>query len=171
MTKPICYVMVGLPAIGKSTFVEEIIRDNPTAFLYSTDTALEKIASQLNMTYDEVFGVHFKNAQKEIDAGLVEAIKSKLDIVWDQTNLGLKKRKTIINRMRQSGYDIWGIVFMPPNTQEDKDAWNTRLNNRPGKNIPGYVLANMQKSYVLPEASEGFDKIFYADMYGKIIEN
>lgn len=38
-----CYVMVGLPATGKSTVAEAMLDVNPFAFVYSTDVYYSSI--------------------------------------------------------------------------------------------------------------------------------
>ena len=169
MTKPICHVMVGLPGIGKSTFVEDL-KSSGAVFIYSTDNAIEDIAKLSNKTYDEVFKDNINGVQKIINDDLDVAVKNKVDIIWDQTNLGIKKRKKIINRMKHSGYDVYCICFVQPKEQNDKAEWKSRLANRIGKTIPYNVLKNMEKSFILPTKDEGFDRINYYNIRGEEIE-
>jgi len=171
MTKPICTVMVGLPAMGKSTLVDEMCKMDPDVFVYSTDAILERIAEQLGKTYNEVFEDHIKSAQTEADIWLAEAIKHKLNIIWDQTNLGVGKRRKIINRMKQAGYEVSCCCIVPPEAGhfDDLKVWKRRLQNRPGKTIPDHVLSNMWESYVEPSLAEGFDDIIYYNMHGALI--
>lgn len=49
-----CYVLVGLPASGKSTIVKEMC-DTIDAAIYSTDAIIEQIAFSAGKTYDQVF--------------------------------------------------------------------------------------------------------------------
>ena len=163
-----CYVMVGLPAMGKSTRVTEMCKMDPDVFVYSTDAILERIAEQLGKTYDNVFEDHIKSAQTEADIWLAEAIKHKLNIIWDQTNLGAGKRRKIINRMKQAGYQVRCECIVPPEVGhfDDLKVWKQRLQNRPGKTIPDHVLTNMWGSYVEPTDDEGFDNITFYNMYG-----
>lgn len=170
MANSICYVMVGLPASGKSTRVDEMAEMNPDVFVYSTDNIIERIAEQLGKIYDDVFEKHIKSAQTEADIWLAEAIKNRLDIVFDQTNLGAGKRKRIINRMKQAGYKIECECYLPPETVEDIAEWDRRLHNRPGKTISDHIIENMVKTFVVPTLDEGFDKITFIDIYGKIVD-
>jgi len=173
MSKPICTVMVGLPASGKSTLVtskEQLYEkiDLPL-FVYSTDNILERTANQLGKTYNDVFEKHIKSAQTEADIGLAEAIKNGVDIVWDQTNLTVKKRRSIIDRMRRAGYAVDCECFAAPKLVDDVAEWNQRLHNRPGKTIPEHIIANMVKTYVVPTVDEGFECINYYNIYGDIL--
>jgi len=171
MSKPICTVMVGLPAMGKSTRVTKMNEMDPDLFVYSTDNILERTAEQLGKTYNDVFEDHIKAAQTEADICLDEAIKHRLDIVLDQTNLGVGKRRKIINRMKQAGYDVGCECIIPPEPGhfDDLKVWKLRLQNRPGKTIPDHVISNMAESYVEPTVNEGFDRITYYNMYGDLL--
>ena len=175
MSKPICTVMVGLPAMGKSTLVEgerAIYKgiDFPV-FVYSTDDLLEAAAKDLGSTYDEVFETMIKSVTEAANASLDVAVKKRQDIIWDQTNLGAKKRAKIINRMRQAGYQVRCDCIVPPEPGhfDDLKVWKRRLENRPGKTIPQHVLSNMWESYAEPTVDEGFDMITYYNMHGALI--
>jgi len=163
--------MVGLPAMGKSTRVTKMNEMDPDLVVYSTDNILERTAEQLGKTYNDVFEDHIKAAQTEADIWLAEAVKHRLDIVWDQTNLGVKKRAKIINRMCQAGYEVRCDCIVPPEAGhlDDLKVWKQRLENRPGKVIPNYVISNMWKSYVEPSVDEGFDMITFFNMHGALI--
>lgn len=166
-----CYVMVGLPGLGKSTEVEKMVKMDPDAYVYSTDNILEHTAEQLGKTYDEVFADHIKSAQTEADIWLADAMKNGQDIIWDQTNTGVKKRKRIIDKMKRAGYEVECICICPPEAGHLSDLkdWKWRLQNRPGKTIPDHVMKSMFDSYVEPNTSEGFKKVTYYSMYGHLL--
>ena len=175
MSKPICTVMVGLPAMGKSTLVtfEELLYEkiDLPLFIYSTDNILERIANQLGKTYNDVFEKHIKSATTEADIDLAYAIKERQDIIWDQTNLGVGKRRKIINRMKQAGYQVRCMCIVPPEEGHISDLkdWKHRLANRPGKTIPDDIINRMYRDYVQPTIDEGFDMINYYTMHGALI--
>lgn len=169
MSQPICTVMVGLPAMGKST----LIRGLPCwpAFVYSTDKFIEDVASRFDITYDEAFEDNIKAATVSMNALLDDAIKERKDVVFDQTNLGVGKRRKIINRMKQAGYQVRCDCIVPPEEGHFSDLkdWKYRLANRPGKTIPDEVLSNMYKSFVMPTIEEGFDMITFYNMHGALL--
>ena len=175
MSEPVCTVMVGLPATGKSTLVifQELLYEKieQPLFVYSTDTILERIADQLGKTYNDVFERHIKSATAEADIDLAYAIKERQDIIWDQTNLGVGKRRKIINRMKQAGYQVRCDCIVPPEEGHFSDLkdWKYRLQNRPGKTIPDEVISNMMKNFVMPTIDEGFDMITFYTMHGALI--
>lgn len=175
MSEPICTVMVGLPGLGKSTIanfclgVYDLIE--MPVFVYSTDDILERIAQQLGKTYNDVFEKHIKSATAEADIDLAYAIKEQKDIIWDQTNLGVGKRRKIINRMKQDGYQVRCECIMPPEAGwiDDQKMWDNRLRNRPGKTIPQNILTNMIESFTVPSVDEGFDMITFYNMHGDLL--
>jgi hypothetical protein len=94
-----------------------------------------------------------------------------VDVVWDQTNLGMGKRRNIINRMKQAGYQVHCVCIVPPEEGHFSDLkdWKYRLRNRPGKMIPNEVLVNMYRSFVMPAIEEGFDMITLYSMLGALL--
>lgn len=175
MSRPTCTVMVGLPGLGKSTLVESHRRVygsiDMDLFVYSTDNIIERIAEQLGKTYDDVFERHIKSATAEADIDLAEAIKNRQDIICDQTNLGAGKRRKIINRMKQAGYQVCCEYIVPPEAGwlDAQKAWKHRLEGRPGKTIPQHVLSNMIESFVEPTTDEGFDMVTFYSMDGALL--
>ena len=175
MSEPICYVMVGLPATGKSTIVDFQRKVYKTIhqdlFVYSTDRYIEDAARHFGKTYNEMFEDNIKGATAAMEQLLSEAIEKGSDIIWDQTNLGMKKRSKIINRMKQAGYQVRCECITPPEPAHisDQKDWKYRLENRPGKNIPNHIMANMIESYAIPTIDEGFDMITFYNMHGALL--
>ena len=170
MSKPICTVMVGLPATGKSTRVDALATMNPNVFVYSTDSLLEEWAAEEGKTYDEVFSELISDATGAMNSALDVAVRERLDIVWDQTNLGAKKRAKIIRRMRQAGYTVECECVLFPQGDSQQEDWQHRLASRPGKTIPANIVESMMDSFVMPAVEEGFDSVYYFDMYGNLID-
>jgi tRNA uridine 5-carbamoylmethylation protein Kti12 len=162
--------MVGLPASGKSTRVRELLAVNPDVFVYSTDNLIEDWAAGQGWTYNFAFAKYIDKATSEMNRMLDTAIRERMDIIWDQTNLGAKKRTKIINRMRNAGYRVECECIRPPMTDAiEVDEWMKRLVNRPGKTISDSVMSSMMDSYVKPTDDEGFDVVRCYDMYGNCV--
>lgn len=167
MSKPTCTVMVGLPALGKSTLINTMY--TPDTWIYSTDMFIDAVAEDNGITYDDAFLSNIKAATEFNERKLETMTQLQKDIIWDQTNLGYKKRVAIVNRMKNKGYQVRCICITPPKTEADIVEWKRRLANREGKTIPHHVLANMMESYLQPSTNEGFDMITFYDMYGALI--
>jgi predicted ABC-type ATPase len=162
--------MVGLPATGKSTRVDALATMNPDVFVYSTDSLLEEWAAEEGKTYDEVFSELISDATGAMNSALDVAVRERLDIIWDQTNLGAKKRAKIINRMRQAGYTVECECVLFPQGDSQQEDWHYRLASRTGKTIPANIVESMMDSFVMPTVEEGFDSVHYFDMYGNLID-
>lgn len=170
MSQPICDMMIGLPALGKSTIIKGMYRTEDT-WIYSTDMYIDAVAEDNGITYSEAFESNIKAATEFNERKLTTMIELRKDIIWDQTNLGVGKRRKIINRMKQAGYQVRGHCILPPEPGwfDDQKSWSYRLLNRPGKIIPQHVLSNMIESFVEPTIDEGFDEISFYNMYGFLI--
>lgn len=171
MSQPICYVMVGLPATGKSTRVGALTATNPHVFVYSTDALLEEWAAEEGKTYNEVFNDLIGEATGAMNHALEVAIRERLDIIWDQTNLSAKKRAKIINRMRNAKYTVECECLVFPQGDSQWEDWQHRLKSRRGKTIPDSVIESMMDSFVMPTVDEGFDAVRCYDMYGNNINS
>jgi predicted kinase len=167
---PTCTVMVGLPALGKSTFIKKLKTDD--VWIYSTDMYIDAVAEDNGITYSEAFASNIDAATKFNEQKLKTMINLGRDVIWDQTNLGVGKRRKIINRMRAAGYTVNCVCLLPPEAGHfsDQKAWKRRLDGREGKTIPTHVLANMLESFVVPTLDEGFDRVRYYSMYGVEID-
>lgn len=169
MTRPLCTVMVGLPGLGKSTIIHSMVDEN--TWIYSTDMYIEAVAEDNGITYNEAFESNIDAATKFNQQKLETMIGLQKDIIWDQTNLGRGKRRKIINRMKQAGYDVeCAYIKAPEATQiDDQKEWARRLKNREGKTIPAHVISNMIESLVEPIIDEGFGQITCYNMYGALL--
>lgn len=171
--KPTCYVMVGVPATGKSTHIQKMVQMDPDLFVYSTDNFIDRVATEEGKTYSEVFADTIDEATKTMNSWLDTTIRERGNIAWDQTNLGVKKRAKIVRRLRNAGYNVEAIVFMHPDPVDTVGIyeWRERLEGRPGKIIPEHVLENMIERFEMPSYNEGFEKITVYNMYGVEIKN
>ena len=149
---PKLYMLIGVPASGKSTWREQFFETN-RAMIISTDDTLEDIAATQNKTYNDVFKDNIKFANKLMDIHMRVALESDMDIVWDQTNLTVKSRKGKLDKVPEH-YEKIAVVFLTPEDAE----WQRRL-DRPGKSIPQNILLGMRDSMQFPDPEEGFDRI------------
>lgn len=160
MSYKVLYVMVGIPGSGKSTYVNVIKMNMPDAVVLSTDDYLEEKAVELGSTYAEVFDTHYKEAEKNIHVQLKDAVKKGLPVIWDQTNLRIKKRKTILSYFPDD-YKTIGVFV---NTSLDVAI--ARAESRAiatGKVIPKGVIVSMYNGKEAFAEDEGFDVTYIID--------
>ena len=145
------YMMVGIPGSGKSTYIKNELNSNNFSIV-SSDDYIQKKADVEGITYNEAFPKYVKEASKNLDVSLYDAVAASKDIIWDQTNLFSSKRIEKLKKL-PSYYKKIAVVFPIP---EDLEK---RLNSRPGKNIPDKILKSMINNFEDPTLSEGFDEI------------
>lgn len=153
-------VMIGLPGSGKDYWIDQFIAANPNQkwYIASSDAIIDAIAAEQGKTYSEVFDSVSKSAIKRMEREVAEAIARKENVIWNQTNMGMSKRKTILSKFPDT-YTKTAVVVT-----SDPDVHNTRLHNRAvssGKHIPNHVINNMRDNYVEPTLEEGFDEIIH----------
>ena len=153
---PTCYMLIGMPGTGKSTWVGHFYEKEQHPVIISSDYFIERFAHLCGMTYNEAFShvARKKIAEKLIRKRLKKAVQEGRDVIWDQTNLTIKSRKTKMSML--PGYKFEALVFEKPS----QDIWERNL-DRPGKTIPKRVLDQMERSYQTPTAAEGFVRIYY----------
>ena len=144
---PKLYMLIGVPASGKSTWRAEHAGD---AAVISTDDIIEQTAAASGRTYNEAFKENIKFATEIANARAKHAFATGEDVVHDQTNLTVKSRKSKL-AMVPEHYEKIAVVFLTP----DEAEWQRRL-DRPGKSIPQNILMGMRDSMQFPDPEEGF---------------
>lgn len=158
MSTPQAYMLIGLPGVGKSTWLNKEFGGKIA--IASSDNFIEFMASQIGKTYDEMFDVMAPLANAHLQTAVQIFTSNNLDFVWDQTNLGAKARKSKIAKIPEA-YDITAVVWNKPGF--DNKIWRQRLASRPGKHIPDSVINSMYNSFQYPTMDEGFAKIVDVD--------
>lgn len=150
------YMLVGVPGVGKSTWLATRMFDYNKTVIASTDSYIEKKAEEAGQSYNTMFNDLIKDATTDMNEKITNAIKNNFDIVWDQTNVSASSRKKKLARIPKS-YKKIAVVFTPP----DADEHARRLANRPGKTISPTVMSDMISKFQIPTVDEGFDEIVY----------
>lgn len=148
---PTLYMLVGVPASGKSTWVKQ---NRGSALVASSDDYIEKQAEKMGTTYSDVFDDFIKAANTHAIATAKKAFSDNIDLIWDQTNLTKNGRRNKL-KMVPNNYRKIAVFFPTPH----EDILKKRLAGRPGKNIPDYVISSMVKTVERPTKEEGFDEI------------
>lgn len=154
-SQPVAYILVGLPGSGKSTWLRNKLQ-HENLMVVSSDDEIEKFAKTQGKSYSQVFDEYIKMATSNMYANLNSAIKDDISIAWDQTNLSLKKRKSILQKIPKH-YKKVAVIF-----DIDDQVLTDRLYNRAkieGKYIPNHVIERMKSTYVKPTTTEGFDEV------------
>ena len=146
------YVLVGVPAAGKSTWVKNQTLTNDYIYI-STDHHIEAQAAKLDATYNEVFAEFMPTAIDMMIDDVVNARETGKDIIWDQTSTTIASRKKKFNMLKR--YTHIAVVFPTPS----RDELDVRLSGRPGKHIPKNVVDSMIERFQMPTINEGYSEI------------
>lgn len=145
-------VLVGLPGVGKSTYISKHAnREN--IVVASTDDIIDGMCADAGITYDQGFLLFIDEATKRYNTLIGDALKGRYSIVIDRTNLTVNSRRKLLARVPNE-YKKYALYFPIPTD------WNDRLKSRPGKCIPQNVIDNMIGSFQMPTKEEGFDAVF-----------
>ena len=152
----ICYILIGLPASGKSTWREA----NVGPVVASSDDHIEAVAARENKTYSEVFESAISEAEVVFREAIIDAYSEKKDLIIDRTNLFAKKRAHLIKEAKRNGYRVVAVWFAPPATEGEWAVWENRLKERgDAKKIPWHVLNSMAANMQMPTLDEGFNEV------------
>ena len=149
-----CYQLIGVPGSGKSTWIKDQIWALGM-FVVSTDNFVEDYALKQGKTYSEVFKEYMPTAVKLMADQVVFCRENKLDVIWDQTSTTIASRTRKFTMLPD--YEHIAVVFRTP----EKAELERRLESRPGKEIPAYVMEQMIDGFQMPTEDEGFKEIWY----------
>jgi predicted kinase len=156
--------MVGTPGSGKDTWVDKFLSlDSGKDYtMVSTDAILERMALQNGMDYNEAFRLFMKDAEREFNETIDQLISENKNVVWNQTNMGLKKRKKILRRFN-SYIAVAVVITIDHNVLMDRLEQREK---RTGKYISPSVITQMLDSYSEPSTEEGFESVMVLDNSG-----
>jgi len=146
-------VMIGSPGSGKSTFANNLIKENTSYKLLSSD-ALRALFGK-DETDQTVTPIVFATLKKKLQ----EYLDANQSVVIDATNINRKNRKYYINAAKNKNAKVIAYVF-----ECDKSTLlerNKKRGEEGGKVVPEFVIDRMLQQYQRPEKIEGFDEIYF----------
>lgn len=176
---PICFMLIGLPASGKSTIAREIVSLFPQCQNYDLDSILIKRALKDGKTYhDIILDKKLRDrCTAQYNQNMNSTIRNRQTFIWEQLNIAKGSRVRKALRVKSSPKKVNGISEKSPYflvgiyTNIPSDELMSRLYNRneqsrndpEGKFISTKTLTNLLDEYVLPQQDEPFDLLFECD--------
>ena len=151
---PTLFMLVGVPGVGKTTWVKQQDWTQKDVVVVSTDDIVEQYAQQTDRTYNEVFKEFMPTAVKLMASQVVQAREAGIDIIWDQTSTTKASRAKKLRMLPE--YHAIAVVFLTP----DRGELDVRLSGRPGKHIPKNVVDSMINGFEMPTEEE-FNEIWF----------
>lgn len=156
--QPEIIVLIGLPGSGKSTWRDKMLNQSHADYIViSSDDEIEQLAKADGTDYSSGFKKYIGKATAISKQKFKKAVNNNKNIIWDQTNLTPKKRKSIISQVPDH-YKKIAVAFEV--TQDELDNRLKQREQDTGKHIPPDVMKNMANSYIPPTKEEGFDEVF-----------
>ena len=143
---PLCHLLIGLPASGKSTFARQLNQQIPNSVVVSTDTIRARLFGDAATQGD----------WNRIEEMVIEQVRLAIDyeqiVIYDATNVQIAWRNSFLDKVSDlnSEWIAWWIKT-PVNVCKN---WNKYRSRR----VPNHVI-NTYYEYLLespPTVEEGF---------------
>lgn len=144
MTK--LFMMIGLPASGKSTLAEQIAKSED-AEIVSSDNIRKELYGDENIQGDN--NKVFRILQERIISGL----KNNKNMIYDATNISYKTRMAFLQRLNK--LEVEKIAIMVATPYEDCLIRNSQRERK----VPEEVIKRMYYNFYVPQYFEGFNDI------------
>lgn len=146
--KPRLIVMVGLPASGKSSYVKKLEKENPAnTVVVSSEAIREEICGSVEdqSKNGEVFRIFHERIRRNLE--------KKKDVIADATNITMKSRRAILNRV--NGLDVHKECYIMSKPfgyclEDNKDREHP---------VPERVLYKQLFKFQIPFYEEGWDYV------------
>lgn len=137
------YMMIGLPASGKSTYAKKISQETGAQIVSS-----DEIRKELWGSYDD--REHNNETFRVVEDKILEELE-KGDVVYDATNLNYKRRMNFLQRLK--GIEKVAVLMLTPYEECSK------RNNLRQRKVPDEAMERMYFNIDIPLYYEGFDEI------------
>jgi predicted kinase len=141
----VVHMLIGLPASGKSTYVEKHAPKD--AIIVSPDRIRQEVFQVVYdpVVEDGVWGRFFK----EIEEGL----RQKKEVIIDNTNVTRRARSAIIQLAKKYEAPVIGYWFQVPLEE------CLKRNKQRDRVVPEYMIHSFQRMFEEPKMEEGFKEI------------
>lgn len=146
--KPRLIVMVGLPASGKSSYAKKLKKENPANTIVISSEAIRKeICGSVEdqSKNGEVFRIFHERIRRNLE--------KKRDVIADATNITMKSRRAILNRV--NGLDVYKECYIM-----SKPFGYCLVDNEEREHpVPKKVLYKQLLKFQIPFYEEGWDYV------------
>ena len=139
------FMMIGLPASGKSTIAEQLA-ESEDAIIVSSDQIRKELLGDINDQSQnaKVFQEVEKRIKERLQVG---------NVIYDATNINYKKRRAFLERLNKIEVEKIAVLVATPYEE------CLERNAKRERKVPEEVIKRMYYSFYIPQYYEGFDKI------------
>jgi predicted kinase len=153
--KPFTITLVGIPLVGKSTFINSLY--GAEYEIISSDGIMMELHG--NDNYREAFdAIPQEVLDGEISKRIIGLAKQEKNVVFDITNTVRKRRQRNLGQYSRKKYTHIAVIFTTPSDSVLKERNLERMKTQ-NKLIPDNVLLGFAINYQAVTADEGFDII------------
>ncbi len=158
--KPILFLLVGIPASGKSTYARKITKITPNSIWVSRDNIRNSLLTDKDKFFDKETQV-FNNYINQIN----NLLNKGYTVFADATHVNKASRLKVLTRINTPCTKV-AIVF-----DRQLQLCLSRNAKREGTaRVPDVAIHNMANKFTIPTKSEGFFKIFMLNEDGSLTE-
>lgn len=139
------YMMIGLPASGKSTIAEKISKSEGAIIVSSDEIRKELLGDVNDQSKNELI---FEEVEKRIKDGLLNS-----NVIFDATNINYKKRRGFLHGLGKMKVKKIAVLVATP--YEECLIRNSKRERK----VPEEAIKRMYYSFHIPQYYEGFDEI------------
>ena len=147
-------MLVGIAGSGKSTYAQELKNNNPEFIILSSDDIRQEIYGDASIQDNpgKVFSI--------MNRRTFDALKDGKSVVYDATNLSSKRRKEMVDKIKQLGIDCHCDCHIMPT---EPDVCIERQQKRDRK-VPEEVIQKQYQYFRNDPVTwdEGWNLIYYA---------
>lgn len=166
---PVCFFMVAVPASGKTTLVNNMLKESPNLKVVSLDKYIEAKMKELNKNYGDIYFDKdlMKECEKKYKEELTQILDNKEDFIWDQMNLSESSRKSKLARLHSQKYEVIALEFSIT-YEEWKKRIDSRNENYPEKKFSTRFYEDMWKAFEEVRENENFQDVFMVMENGEL---
>lgn len=140
------FMMIGIPASGKTSLAEDIAKSED-AIIVSSDNIRKELYGDENIQGDnnKVFRI--------LEDRIIKGLKANKNMIYDATNISYKKRMAFLQRIKK--LEVEKIAVMVATAYEDCLVRNSQRERQ----VPEEVIKRMYQSFYVPQYFEGWDDV------------
>ena len=139
-------MLIGIVASGKSTYAKKLAEETDTIILSSDQLREEMYGDISDQTHNaEVFAELHKRCK--------ENLQKQVNIIYDATNVNMRKRLAFFRELKDIDCYKKAIVFATPY------ELCLEQNSKRDRKVPEDVIKRMRENFHFPLYNEGFDEI------------
>lgn len=140
--------LVGHQYSGKSTWLRN--QTYKDYVVYSLDSVVHELAKERGVSYSEAWSKLVGEANHILDRRLRDWLYEGKRIIFDRTNMTVKSRSKLLNRLIQEGYKVSAVVFPLLSSEEIQK----RIDMRPDQIVPLHIVEEFRDRFEPIEGEE-----------------